>query len=295
MSFGGKSDASWSQCVAVGLAVRFLFFRASALQHQSQVHLCVLTQSVWLKIDSACLRNLMVSLHEKELAIQLKACSEGSMQLAAQIRKQKDVLRNRARKQEAKKSRLIQVGLRIVLIATHAVMAVERWLQMKMPASDDPERHALRDNILDKFNAMTVTDINAMLEPLAKQDIALLKEAQAESAKYSLYEWVCEQNTIKGVAPSVSAIIKQKLRREPLASEEDSVPAASTRTKWAEYKWISKWTRKWKMPKGIIHDRDTPGPGQLRDKVQAHSTSSLKQALLSLHVHYKDTLRIEEL
>ena len=216
----------------------------------------------------------MVSLRERELSLQLQACSRESLQLAEHIRKQKDVLRHACKRLEAKKSRLIQVGLRIVLIATHALLAVDRWIQMKMPATDDAERHELRDAILEQFNAMTVTDINAMLEPLAKQDIGFLKEARAETATYDLHKWVCDLNTKKGVAPSVSAIIKQKLRGEPLGANEPGEHSQSSRSRWAEYKWISRWTRKWKMPKGVIHDRDTLSREELRDKVRAHSQPS---------------------
>ena len=65
--------------------------------------------------------------------------------------------------------------------------------------------------ITDEFIAMPVHRINVMLEPVAKRDICLLKEANEEVAKCDLHLWVCQQNQEKGLAPSVGAIIQQKI------------------------------------------------------------------------------------
>ena len=232
----------------------------------------------------------MMFQHEDRLAWQLQQCSATTRQLTRQIRSQKRVLLERQRSLSRKNEKLMQVGLRILLLASHSLLDLERWLHLKMPTADVEQRQAMTTSIVDRFNEMAVADINVMFEPLAKQDTDFLRQAKAELVQLDLHRWVCEQNNTKGVAPSVRAIIKQKHREEPLAFTDAGSDEHCARTRWAEYKWIARWTHKWKMPKSTIHDRDTISPEHLRDKASMQSDPALiSESISVLNAHFAKT------
>jgi len=208
-----------------------------------------------------------MSSHVEKLEAQMKEAKTQAKIVAQQIRSQRKCCQARMRRGESQMLHLRAVGLRILAIALDAMQALEQWLLVKLPGADLTERTTMHAAITDEFIAMPVHRINVMLEPVAKRDISLLKEANQEVAKCDLHLWVCQQNLEKGLAPSVGAIMQQKNRRESVAStyaeqEDKRAPGRS-----AAYKWIGRWTRRWRMPKSKIQDRDMLSASVLRRKV----------------------------
>ena len=52
--------------------------------------------------------------------------------------------------------------------------------------------------IIDELVALDIDVIVTMLEPIARADMAVLREAKARLKKWDLYSWVCERNVVKG-------------------------------------------------------------------------------------------------
>ena len=152
-----------------------------------------------------------MSSHVEKLEAQMKEAKTQAKIVAQQIRSQRKCCQARMRRGESQMLHLRAVGLRILAIALDAMQALEQWLLVKLPGADLTERTTMHTAITDEFIAMPVHRINVMLEPVAKRDISLLKEANQEVAKCDLHLWVCQQNLEKGLAPSVGAIMQQKI------------------------------------------------------------------------------------
>ena len=106
-----------------------------------------------------------------------------------------------------------------------------------------------------------------MLEPTAHSDKVLLEKAKADIAKFELHSWVCRQNVERGLAPTVGALIQQWDGKGAKVEGVVSYEPSRSRSRWASYKWISRWRKKWRMPKAKIQDRDSPTPSEMREKV----------------------------
>ena len=172
------------------------------------------------------------------------------------------------RREEAKRLHLRQVGLRIVALVEHDEEKVlDKWLSVKLPLLQGDERCNLLSELLDEFAALEIDKIVRMLEPTAHSDRALLEEAKAEIAECELHSWVCRQNVEKGLAPTVGALIRQRDGKGEEAIDVLSCEPRRSRSRWASYKWLSRWRKKWSMPKAKIQDRDSPTPSEMREKV----------------------------
>ena len=175
---------------------------------------------------------------------------------------------SRNRRGAAKLRHLRQVGLRILAIPDSAYEALEQWLPLKLPHVDQVERDTLLTQIADEFISLDVDSINLMLEPIAKHETSLLKEAKAAAASCGLRSWVCHQNVAKGVAPTVGAILRQRSRMEPIAQSTVNDNEGNPQGRSASYKWIARWRSKWHMPKAKIQGRDVLSPPELREKAK---------------------------
>ena len=124
-------------------------------------------------------------------------------------------------------------------------------------------------DIVDEFISLDINTIVHMLEPIAHRDKGLLQEAKAAITQCDLHMWVCEQNIQKGLAPTVGALLRQRHRLSEKVGESISdEPIATSKGRWASYKWISRWRKNWKLPKGKIQDRDAPTPAEMTEKVR---------------------------
>ena len=124
-------------------------------------------------------------------------------------------------------------------------------------------------DIVDEFISLDIDTIVRMVEAIAHRDQGLLQEATAASIQCDLHLWVCEQNIRKGLAPTVGALLRQRHRLSEKVGESISdEPIAASKGRSASYKWISRWRKNWKLPKGKIQDRDAPTPSEMTEKVR---------------------------
>ena len=184
------------------------------------------------------------------------------------LRAQKKSAKSRMQREEAKSLRLRQVGFRILTLAQHEEKASDKWLSVKLPSLQADERYKLLTEIVDDFISLDIENIIRMLEPIAHNDKVLSEEAKAAIASCDLHSWVCQQNIQKGLAPTVGAIIRQRVRVNENAGYFIPDEPNIRKGRWASYKWISRWRKKWRMPKGKIQDRDAPTPSEITEKVR---------------------------
>ena len=57
-------------------------------------------------------------------------------------------------------------------------------------------------------------------------------------------------------------------------------------SRWASYKWISRWRKKWRMPKAKIQDRDSPTPSEMREKVWPRQCPSWQRCISRFAPHF---------
>ena len=191
------------------------------------------------------------------------------------------------RREKAKRLHLRQVGLRIVALVDHDEEKVlDKWLSVKLPLLQGDERCNLLSNILDEFTALEIDDIVRMEEPIALKDKILLEKAKAEIAKCELHSWVCRQNVEKGLAPTVGALIRQRDAKGEEAQGVLSSEPRGSRSRSSSYKWISRWRKKWRMPKAKIQDRDSPTPSEMREKVWPRQCPSWQSRISRCAPHF---------
>ena len=99
------------------------------------------------------------------------------------------------------------VGFRVLALASDAPEALCRWLELQMPTADETQTTAKHTQTIDEFVTLDIDLIVTMLEPIAKADMTLMREAKAMLKKWDLYSWVCEQNVVKGWVRSFSSEI----------------------------------------------------------------------------------------
>ena len=205
----------------------------------------------------------------KVLEVQLREAKAESRLVSAKLRAQKKSEKCRKQREEARSLRLRQVGFRILALAKDEQKALEKWLSFKLPALQPDERYRLMNDMVDEFISLDIDTIIHMVEPIAHRDKGLLQEAKAAITQCDLHLWVCEQNIQKGLAPTVGALLQQRHRLSERVGESMSdEPIAASKGRWASYKWISRWRKNWKLPKGKIQDRDAPTPSEMTEKVR---------------------------
>ena len=124
-------------------------------------------------------------------------------------------------------------------------------------------------DIVDELISLDIDTIVHMVEPIAHRDKGLLQEAKAAITQCDLHLWVCEQNIQKELALTVGALLRQRHRLSEKVGESNSdEPIAASKGRWACYKWISRWRKNWKLPKGKIQDRDALIPSEMTEKVR---------------------------
>ena len=219
----------------------------------------------------------------KVLEAQLREAKAEARLVAAKLRAQKRSEKGRKQREDARTLRLKQVGFRILALAKDEQKALDKWLALKLPALQPDERYRLMTDIVDEFISLDIDTIVHSLEPIAHSDKGLLQEAKAAIARCDLHLWVCEQNIQKGLAPTVGALLRQRsCLIEKVGEFMSDEPITASKGRWASYKWISRWRKNWKMPKGKIHDRDTPTPSEMTEKVRVAQFRSEHKALQML-------------
>ena len=221
--------------------------------------------------------------NQKLLEAQLCEVKAQARQVNEKLRAHRKSAKSRQQREEAKRIHLKQVGWRIIALAHHEEeKALDKWLSVKLPTLQAGERYNLLTEMVDEFTTLDVDNIMGMLEPIAHSDQVLLEEAKAEVAKCELHSWVCQQNIEKGLAPTVGALIQQRLRVEGRAESVLTDKLSTRRGRWASYKWVSRWRKKWSMPKAKIQNRDAPTPSEMREKVRPRQFPSIRNIFKGL-------------
>ena len=160
------------------------------------------------------------------------------------------------------------VGLRIVAIARDETSALRTYLRDQTPEADIDTMEEESDSILREFLGLTPNGINELVVPLATKARRSVTDALQFLVRYELFSWTSLQNLAKGVAPSVATIMMHQSRLQgELAERVYGVRQPSTSTRWAKYKWISRFRRAWNMPKGQFSVNDVPSVAEMRLKV----------------------------
>ena len=179
----------------------------------------------------------------KSLQLQLQLARSLAKSARRELRAQQKSAQQSSRRAEATEARIKAVGFRILALASDGPKALHRWLELKLPTVDEMHTTTMHTQLIDEFVAPDMDVIVTMLEPIARADMAVLREAKARLKKWDLYSWVCERNVVKGLASSVASIIQQRGRSaEVRASARAHVPALK-RNRSASCTWLSRWWR----------------------------------------------------
>ena len=231
------------------------------------------------RVLSSCSVCVLAS-KQKLLEAQLCEVKAQARLVNEKLRAHRKSAKSRQQREEAKRIHLKQVGWRIIALAHHEEeKALDKWLSVKLPTLQAGERYNLLTEMVDEFTTLDIDNIMGMLEPIAHSDQVLLEEAKAEVAKCELHSWVCQQNIEKGLAPAVGALIQQRDGKGENVEGVVSYEPSRSRSRWASYKWISRWRKKWRMPKAKIQDRDSPTPSEMREKVWPRQCPSWQRCI----------------
>ena len=123
------------------------------------------------------------------------------------------------------------------------------------------------EDIEDEFLLMDPDAIVGLTEPIAAEAKSDLQAAIDFAVKWELREWTSLQNRHKGVAPSVASLLERKRALTRDLRRSVGVPLPRVIGRCGRYKWLQRWRRSWKMPKGCFKHVDMPSVVDMRRKV----------------------------
>ena len=173
------------------------------------------------------------------------------------------------RREEERTAWRRRVGLAILASRPEGNAMLTDFLRTELVSEEDERVEKECDDIVEVFLRMDSDAIVGLTEPIAAEAKSDLQAALDFAVKWELREWTSFQNRNKGVAPSVATLLERK--RTLTCDMRGSVDMLPTREtgRDAAYKWLGRWRRSWKMPKGCFKHVDMPSVVDMRRKVPA--------------------------
>ena len=160
----------------------------------------------------------------------------------------------------------VRAALCVWVVILNVAAAVEFLSEWRRQRKD--ETAWSQDQIRDEVESLTEYTKNLLAKPATKRGKLALAEACKFVKERRLFDWVREQNSRKGLAPSYSALWRQ------WADETDSPDPDATRTRSAELPTVQKhrtqrmrrWARRWVVIRGCYKPGPRLEPETLRRK-----------------------------
>ena len=164
-----------------------------------------------------------------------------------------------------------RVALMIYVLQDWQTAAAVTYLRNKINRPEDEED--LIGQVETWFLQASLEDICALSPPHQGKDVAAFSAAQAWMQEFSLYTWLGQQNTAKGVAPLSAVVLQQHQKAgasvEPAAVRMPGGHDAGPRT---NYQWLRRWRRRWGVSIGRFAAREHLELGVMQNKVNQKMT-----------------------
>ena len=111
---------------------------------------------------------------------------------------------------------------------------------------------------IEEILASSLAVVDALTDHMGATRGPELQQAIDWTIKSELPAWTSFQNLAKGIAPTAEAMIRQRQELQSRVMQPLEVHQPRSAKRFATYKWLSSWRRKWAMPSGRFGHRDTP-------------------------------------
>ena len=186
------------------------------------------------------------------------------------------------RREEERIAKRRRVGLAILASRPEGSTMLKEFLRTELTSELEERVDKECEDIEDEFLLMDPDAIVGLTEPIAAEAKSDLQAAIDFAVKWELREWTSLQNRHKGVAPSVASLLERKRTLTSDLRRSVGVPLPRVIGRCGRYKWLQRWRRSWKMPKGCFKHVDMPSVVDMRRKVPTWPWSARCQPPLLL-------------
>lgn len=208
----------------------------------------------------------MLSEHAQSLQSQAKALKRKASELTATKRKEEKI----ERRQRAKCRRMLEKheDIGTILLAKRGAdfEMLREYFAKQVEDERGPEDFVHR--VSEKFLAMSDAEVTACVDDTTKGSAAKLA-AERFLLEYSVHSWIGEQNSKKGVAPSVGDIVRQVEETRRALQRRGQVVQQSKQTFHGAYKWIQRFRRRWRVRSAQVAYHELESVEQARAKAGA--------------------------
>ena len=204
---------------------------------------------------------------------QRRVANEDAKRLTRLLKRSREQQASSSRKAAKDKARRRAVGLRILAVTPDGTAPLQRYLTMQLTGESQESIDAEYEDIVRHFLEMTPEAISVLAEPIAAETPVELQEAVDFAVKWELHSWTALQNVSKGVAPTVATLLNERKRLCGSVVQTVGLPQRKENSRSASYKWLTRWRRRWGMPKGRFAHQDKPTVAEMRAKARAGSSS----------------------
>ena len=204
---------------------------------------------------------------------QRRLANEDAKRLTRLLKQSREQHVSSSRKAAKDKARWRAVGLRILAVTPDSTAPLQRYLKMQLSGESQESIDSEYEDIVQRFLGMTPEAICVLAEPIAAETSVELQAALDFAVKSELHSWTALQNVSKGVAPTVATLLNERKRLTSSVVQNAGLPQRKENSRWASYKWLTRWRRHWGMPKGRFAHQDMPTVAEMRAKARAGSSS----------------------
>ena len=202
-----------------------------------------------------------------------RRANEDAKRLTRLLKQSREKQLSSSRKAAKDKARWRAVGLRILAVTPDGTAPLQHYLKMQLSGESQESIDSEYEDIVQRFLGVTPEAIGDLAEPIAAETPVELQAALDFAVKWELHSWTALQNVRKGVAPTVATLLNERKRLCGSVVQSVDLPQRKENSRWASYKWLTRWRRHWGMPKGRFGHQDMPTVAEMRAKARAGSSS----------------------
>ena len=203
---------------------------------------------------------------------QRRLANKEAKRLTRLLRQSRRHQRRSSRQGFKDKKRRRAVGLRILAVLPDGTAPLQRFLEMQLSGEAQERIGSECEDIVQRFLRMTPAAVCALAEPTDGKPTEDLQAALDFAVESALHSWTTLQNVSKGVAPTVATLLGERKRLTRRVVQTAGLPRPTEGSRWACYKWMTRWRRQWGMPKGRFAHQDMPTVAEMRAKARLGSS-----------------------
>ena len=123
------------------------------------------------------------------------------------------------------------------------------------------------ENVEKRYLQTPVDEINEIMYGESKCRKKHIDEATRFRMEFDLALWIDQQNSQRGVAPTVS-LVQRHMMRQAKSSQQLSEPVALSTPVTRSTTWIQRFRQRWNLERGRFSARETISVDDLRNKAR---------------------------